>query len=237
VTIAGAAIPTDAGALKSFEKNLNLAFDLDSTLSSLLDSTLADVPADKAKTAFGYKGPATAWNPGRGPVKFGLQSGAGGTLQVVTSGDLVSYMDGLESPQKKSVPVPSGTAYVSLTLRFNISANAAGSYSGGAYGVKAALNTAETYAVTFCKAFTPATNVRAAIAQTFESFVLPLNQDTLSFLNDNDYLLHEFDGNLHLSFGAYAGLDKVLYAGRGCADVFRRWPQLQQVPRRRSSWE
>lgn len=221
LTLAGAVIPTDAGALKSFEKNLNLVFDLDSTLSSLLDSMLADVPADKAKSAFSYKGPATAWNPGRGPVKFGLQGGAGGALQVVTSGDLVTYTDGLESNSKKSVAVPGGTAYVSLTLRLNISADAAGSYSSGAYGVKAALNTAETFAVTFCKAFPPATNVRAAIAQTFESFVLPLNRDTLSFLNDNDYLLHEFDGNLHLSFGAYAGLDKVLYAGRGPADVIR----------------
>jgi len=221
VTIAGAAIPTDAEALKSFEKDLNLVFDLDSTLSSLLDATLADVPAGKAKTTVSYKAPAASWNPGRGPVKFGLQAGFGGTLQVLTGGDVVSYTDGLESPKKKSVPVPGGTAYMSLTLRFNISANAAGSYSSGAYGVKAALNTADTYAVTFCKAFPPATNVRAAIAQTFESFVLPLNQDTLSFLKDNDYLLHEFDGNLHLSFGAYAGLSKVLYAGRGSADVIR----------------
>jgi hypothetical protein len=106
-----------------------------------------------------------------------------------------------------------------LTLSFTISATAAGNYSAGAYGVTAALDTSDTYSVTFCKAFAPSTPVREAIAQTFESFVLPLHQDTLNQMSDGDYLLHDFDGNLHLSFGAYAGLDRVLYSGQSSVDV------------------
>lgn len=221
VTIAGAAIPTDVGALKSFKKELNPIFDLDPTLKSLLNSTLADVPAGKGKTAVSYKGSTISWKPDGAPVTFGLKGGAGGVLQVVTSGDLVAYSDGLDSPKKKSVTVPSGVAYVNLTLNFNLSADVAGSYSNGPYGVTAALNDSVTYAITFCKAFAPATNVQSAIAQTFESFVLPFNQNTIAYLNDNDYLLYEFDGNLHLSFGAYAGVNKVFYAGRGPAEVLR----------------
>jgi hypothetical protein len=220
LSIAGAPIPTNAGALKSFEKDLNLAFNLDSTLSSLLGSTLADVPASKSKTAVTYSGPLASWKPADTPVRFGLRGGAGGSLQIVASGgELVSYDDGLDSAKKKAVTVPSGLAYVSLSLNFNISADVTGSYSNGPYGVSAALDESVTYAITFCKAFAPTTNVQTAIAQTFESFVLPFNQNTIANLNNNDYLLYEFDGNLHLSFGAYAGLNKVFYAGRAPAEV------------------
>jgi hypothetical protein len=220
--IAGATIPTDVGALKSFKKELNPIFHLDSTLKSLLNSTLADVPASKGKTAVSYGGSTISWRPDGAPVTFGLKAGGGGALQIVTSGgNLVAYSDGLDSPKKKSIVVPSGLAYVNLSLNFNLSADVAGTYSGGLYGVTAALSDTVTYAVTFCKAFAPTTNVQTAIAQTFESFVLPFNQNTIAYLNNNDYLLYEFDGNLHFSFGAYAGLNKVFYAGRAPAEVLQ----------------
>ncbi|MGB6692026.1 MAG: hypothetical protein WBE76_29640 [Terracidiphilus sp.] len=222
LSIAGAPIPTDAGSLKSFEKDLNLDFHLDSTLKSLMGSTLADVPASKGKTAVSYSGPLASWRPADAPVRFGLRGGAGGSLQIVAPGGaVVSFADGLDSPKKKAFTAPSGLAYVNLSLNFNISADVSGSYSSGPYGVSAALDESITYAITFCKAFPPTTNVQTAIAQTFESFVLPFNQNTIAYLNNNDFLLYEFDGNLHLSFGVYAGLNKVFYAGRAPAEVLQ----------------
>ncbi len=219
VTIAGTTIPTNVTALKSFQNALNLAFSLDSTLISLLDTALGKVPSSASKSSITFTSPAASWNPGGGPVQFGIQGGAAGTLEVVTSGDLVSYTDGLDSPQQKSITVAANIAYVKLSLNFTISANASANYSGGAYGVKSALDTSATYAITFCKEFDPSTLVRTAIAQTFESFVLPFHIDTLTQMSDGDYLLHEFDGNLHLSFGLYAGLDQVLYAGQSSVDI------------------
>src|SRR5579872_2222430 len=209
VTIPGVTIPTDASALKSFQDDLNLAFHLDSTFSSLLTTELSKVPPNASKSAVSYTSPAKSWKPGGGPVTFGLQGGAGGALEIVTSGDLLSYTDGLDSPQPQAVPVAANTAYLKLTLNFSISANASGNYSNGPYGVKSALDASAQYAITFCKAFPPSTLVGGAIAQTFESFVLPLHKDTLTLMSGGDYLLYEFDGNLHLSFGAYAGLDRV----------------------------
>ena len=219
VTIAGVAIPTNLAALKSFPNNLNLAFSLDSTFSALLGDTLEDVPSSAATSTVTYTSPSASWNPEGGPVTFGLSGGVTGTLAIVTSGSLLSYTDGLDSPQTKTVPVPANTAYLSLTLNFNISANVAGKYSGGAYGVTAALSIADSYSITWSKAFLPTTLVSDALAEVFESFVLPFHVETLNQMNFNDYLLYEFDGNLHLSFGAYVGLDQVLYAGQSTADV------------------
>ena len=221
ITVAGNKIPTDATALKDLRNDLNLAFSLEAKVAAILDTTLDKVPASGAITSVAYTGSAQAWAPSGGAVQFGLQGGAGGALQVVNSGALVSYTDGLDQPESKSVSVPANVSYVSLTLNFNISANASGTYSNGAYGVKAALDTTDTYAIQFCKAFAPSTVVRTAIAEVFRSFVLPLHKETVSQLSDGDYLLHAFDGNLHLAFGAYAGLDKVLYAGQSSIDVLK----------------
>lgn len=221
VMVAGKSIPTDASALKSFRADLNLAFHLEEALAALLETPLGRVPASASKTSVSYGGPAASWNPGGGPVQFGLQGGASGVLEVITSGDLVAYTDGLDSPQQKSIAVPPNVAYLKLTLNFNISANATASYSGGSYGVTAALDTSAAYAISFCKAFSPATLLGTAIGQAFQSFVLPLHKDTLAQMSNGDFLLHEFDGNLHISFGAYAGLDQVLYAGQSSVDVLK----------------
>ena len=152
-------------------------------------------------------------------VTFGLQGGASGVLEIVTAGDLLAYTDGLNAPQTQTVAAVAGTAYVRLTLGFSLAGNAAGTYSGGAYGVKAGGSAATVYGITFAKAFAPSTTVRDAIAQTFAAYTLPLHPATLRNLSDGDLLLYRFDGNVHLSFGAYAGLSKVLYAGQSSVDV------------------
>lgn len=221
VTVAALTVPTDVSALKSFKDDLNLAFSLESVLKAFLNTSLAQVPAASSKSSVAYTSPAASWNPEGGPVTFGLQGGASGTFEILTSGTLLSYTDGLDSPQQKDIPLPANKAYTRLTLSFNISATASGNYSNGAYGVKAALDTAVSYKIVFCKAFDPATTLATAIGQTFTSFVLPLHSKTLAQLSDGDFLQHEFDGSVHFSFGAYAGLDKVLYSGQGAADVLK----------------
>jgi hypothetical protein len=61
--------------------------------------------------------------------------------------------------------------------------------------------------------------VREALAESFTAFVLPFHAETLQQMCNGDLLQYAFDGNLHLAFGAYAGLDKVLYAGQSSVDV------------------
>lgn len=219
--LAGTTIPTNASALQSLPNDKNLAFSLDGTLHSLLDSTLADVPASTAATKVCYTSPTASWSPSGSPITFGLSGGVTGTLSVITSGNLLCYTDGIDSPQSKNIPLPANTAYLALALKFTISANISGQYSGGAYGVTASASTTDSYAITWYKAFGPGTVVRNAIAEVFESLVLPFHPQTLNQMADNDFLLHEFDGNLHLSFGAYYGLSQVLYAGQSCIDVLQ----------------
>jgi hypothetical protein len=87
--------------------------------------------------------------------------------------------------------------------------------------VKSSGDAERTYAISFCKAFASSKVVREAIAETFTAFVLPLHADTLQQMCSGDLLQYAFDGNLHLAFGAYAGLDKVLYAGQSSIDVLQ----------------
>ncbi|WP_047491915.1 hypothetical protein [Terriglobus sp. TAA 43] len=218
ITLGGTSIPTDSDKVKDLKSDAQLAFQLVKTLEPYLQGTLSTVP-DAQKTSIAYTSPQLALTLPDSVVSFGLTGSASGSLDILNSGDLGSYTDGLDSPQTKSIPLPQGFSYVRLSLKFNLSANVSAKYSGGAYGVKASADTSDTYSITYCKAFPPTTKVIDAIGQTFESFLLPFTSHTLSSMQNGDYLFHEFDGNLNFAIGAYAGVDKVLYAGQGSADV------------------
>ena len=220
VTIAGTAVPLQPGSLKDLRTDKQLVFDLDKNLQPYLNSALALVPV-KGPTSVKYTSDAASWAPYGCAVTFGLQGGAACSLEIVNSGCIGRYFDGLESPVLVQVPVPAGHSYVKLTMSFNLSADVTGKYSGGDYGVTAALSTKDSYAVTFCKAFAPTTTVGTAIAQTFEAFVLPFRERLLLDMEDGDYLWYEFDGRVGLAVGAYVGLDEVFYAGNGSADVIK----------------
>lgn len=220
VTIAGTAVPIEPGSLKDLRTDKQLVFELSKDLQPYLDSAIGSAP-DKGPTEVQYTSDAASWNPGASAVTFGLQGGAACSLEIVNSGNLGRYVDGLDSLTLVDVPVAAGRTYVKLMMSFNLSANVSASYSGGDYGVTSKLSTKDTYSVTFCKAFVPATKVRDAIAQTFQSFVLPFRERLLLDMQDGDYLWYEFDGKIGLAVGAYVGLDTAQYAGNGSADLLK----------------
>jgi hypothetical protein len=90
--------------------------------------------------------------------------------------------------------VPPNSAYIKLTLNFNLSGNASANWSSGPYGVKSSLDTGVDYAITFCKSLLPSTKVSDALSASFTSFVLPFNSETLAQMHSGDFLQHEFDG-------------------------------------------
>lgn len=219
VSVAGKSLSTSPNLIKDFRNDADLAFGLDATLSALLDGPLSGVPASASSSKVSFTSPSASWK--LGDIGFGLSGGATGKFDVVLTGDLVEYMDGLDNPKKASVPVPPHTAYTRLTLSFSLSvkASGAGSFSGGTFGVKGSATDKDTYAVTFCKMFDPSVLVKDAVAQTFQGFVLPLHPNSLANLANGDFLLYEFDGSLNLSFGAFTGINDVLYAGQSVIDV------------------
>ena len=217
IDVAGIVVPTGLDAVKSLRSDAALLFHLAAVWRSLLDQPLGSVAPNLVSGDIQYSGPPVQFP--LGPVQFGLQANAAASLALHTSGVLLSFQDGLDQPTTQTIAVPAGVAYLALTLHLNLSGNVTFTYSGGAYGVTAELDATRTYAVSFFKAFPPSTPVRQALSALFESFVLPLHKDTFQQLSEGDYLLHEFDGNLHLAFGAYAGVQSVLYAGQSAVDV------------------
>ena len=217
IDVAGSAIPTDVSAIKSLQADETLIFGLGAAWLSILDLTLGTVPPNFVGGDVKYSGPAVTFP--LGPITFGLQANAGVSLTLRTYGVLTTFQDGLEQPVQRNIAVPAGLAYLALTLDLNISGNATFAYSGGAYGVTAEFDATRTYAISYYKAFSTSIPLREALSAVFESFVLPLHKETFKHLAVGDYLLHEFDGNLHLAFGAYAGIDTVVYAGQSAVDL------------------
>jgi hypothetical protein len=218
--VGGVPLAADAATLKALWAKRDLAFDCNGKLAPFLDGALSLMPAGNT-FGVGYTSDSASWVPDGSVVTIGLQGGIGGSIEVVNSGELVSYTDGLESPKAATVMVAAGRSYVRLTLNVTLSASVSGTYSGGDYGVKASASTDDTYAVTFCKAFDPATTVRVAVMQAFDSFVVPFTAETLTGLQDGDYLLHAFDGKVGFAVGTYVGVSQVLYAGQASVDVLK----------------
>ena len=144
LSVAGTALPIEVSALKSFHEDLNLAFDLDETLKLALDVALSQVPSGKTKSSVNYNGSERKWQPAKGPVTFGLLATARGTVEILSSGQILTYTDGLETQTQKSVAVPSGTAYVKLTLNFTLGGTATANWSSGAYGIKSSADGEQT---------------------------------------------------------------------------------------------
>ena len=215
--VAGVTLPTSLDAVKSLRTEAAMLFHLPAAWHSALDLPLGSVSANLLSGDIQYGGPQVQFP--LGPVQFGLEANAAASLALHTSGALLSFEDGLDQPATENVAVPSGTVYLALTLRLTVSGNATFNYSGGEYGVTSELDATRTYAVSFYKAFAPSTPVRQALPALFECFVLPLHKDTFRQLGEGDYLLHEFDGKLHLAIGAYAGIQSVMYAGQSAVDL------------------
>jgi hypothetical protein len=219
LTIAGK--PISLSSLKDLAHTSTLNFLLNQGMENILDAPLSSASANAVSASLNIMTPASGvtWNPGGGPVQFGLKSGVTASFRVVNSGTLLSYTGDLDNPSKVALPVPPGSAFVVTEIQFSISVTGAGQFSGGAFGVKGNAAGDVQYSVTHFKAFPPNTTVRDALPAALQSFVLPLHINTLSNMGDGDLLLHEFDGKLNLGLGAYYGVEGVFLAGHSAGEV------------------
>jgi hypothetical protein len=202
---------------------------LGSEFVAYLNQPLSSLPAALSGTSVQYTGGSPTWTPG--PITFTLSGGVSGKVSVITTGDLLTYTGGFPTQvvlgaapaanpnSSATIPAAPNTAYVVLELDFQISGGLSGSYTSGIYGVSTATTAAASITVAFYKACDPATTLQAAVAQAFESFVLPLHPNTLNNLKVGDYLFYNFNASLQLGLGASVGLDKVFYAGQFTSQI------------------
>ncbi len=217
--------------LKNLKKDLQADFKLPGELESQLAKPLSTMPAALKSVAIGYDG-GPSWEPDDGEFTFSISAGGSGKLAVMLAGDtLVSYADEFETdisigpeaksdpPTPKTIPVPSGDAYVCIEFEFSIGGSALAEIPVGNFGIIGSANSKNTFGIAFYRKCKPTDTLHDAIGAAFSNFVLPLHPLTFNSLDVGDYLHHDFNATLQLGLGATIGYTDIFYAGQAAADL------------------
>ena len=146
------------------------------------------------------------WKTSTG-ICFGLTGSAECCLEIVSSGAVLSYLDGVDSTAKASMPSGSypGAVYVKLSLSFNISGKISGAGKVGALGISG--NAKASAGTNFVFAHRAAAGVllKDAIGEALNSFVFPFEPNCSLQIPAGDLAQVTFSGclsyGLELSYG------------------------------------
>ena len=228
---AGAGDPIAIDSLADLQNAASTFLKLGNEFLDYLRQPISSLPAGPQSTTVEYKSGNQSWAPGA--FTFTPSGGVSGKISVLTSGNLLSYTDGFatqiviglstnpNSNTTKTMPIPSGKAFVCVELDFHLKGGISGKYNAGIYGVSGSASTNDTFTVAFYKRCDLQDILSSAIAAAISGFVLPLHANTLQRLQVGDYLHHNFNANLQLGLGASIGFDTVLYAGQYKSDIPR----------------
>lgn len=221
LTIGGEPVGINAGDLANLaSKAFSLAVS-DDALANLLLQPVSSLPAGEN----GFQGalkfsPGTSWSLAGVPLTLTINANASADIAIVTSGQLLQYTNGLTDPQRVSVDVPAGSAYIKIEFDVAVDGNlAAQANLGASIGISGSAQAGVDYTIAYLKAIPLTTTLKDAIVQAVQSFTLPFHSGTLQQLGKGDYLYHTFAGNLALGFGVHYGVSGSLLSGRSVQEV------------------
>ncbi len=146
------------------------------------------------------------WKTSTG-ISFGLSGSAECDLEILTKGCAIEYLDNLDATSKTGLPAGdySGSAYLKLSLCFNISGNVSGSGSVGALGISGNAKGSVGASFIFAHKVKCGTLLKNAIGEAFQKFVFPFEPSCATDMAAGDIAQVTFSGSmsygLQLSYG------------------------------------
>ncbi len=198
--------PTCVADLGKTADDLNFIFD--GSLKGFLAGPLSAVPKNTSgSVALDAGNPC--WKLDGSPATFSLKAKTQGSVSIVAPGQsLFQYSPDVENSGGDPVKVQGrpDACYVVMALQFNISGDLSAKVPVGAVGVTTDAGGSVAYTVKNYKPFDPQTTVQDALLAAIGGFTLPLHQNTLANLQDEECIYYEFDGAMNVGFGATVGL-------------------------------
>ncbi len=140
-----------------------------------------------------------------------------GGIVIRRAGELFRFSTGRDE-RAEVVRVPSGKAYVSVTLNVGYEANVSGEFTHGAFGVGANVDKEQRFRIATHCCVDDSMQVGAALVEAFRRFRLPFQPDRLPESLE-DFVEYEFYGRLALGVSAAAGFRGFLFGGRTRAEL------------------
>jgi hypothetical protein len=160
------------------------------------------------------------WKTGTG-IGFGLTASAKCELKVVTEGAVLEYAADLKSQptsQLPGTPYP-GSAYIVLSLDFQISGSVSGSGNISGFGISGNVKGSTDTSVVFCHLVSGRQSLSDAVEDAFERFVFPFQPTCAMDISAGDVAQVNFNGSLALSIDVSYGIKTVSFSAPGVASA------------------
>jgi hypothetical protein len=161
------------------------------------------------------------WKTSSGVIGFALSGSAKCQMKVITSGAVVKYAPNLKSQATSELPASPypGSAYVVLSLDFQISGSVSGSGNVSGLGISGNVKGSSDTSVQFCHQVSGGIKLSDAIKETFETFVFALEPECATDIAPNDIAQVNFNGSLACGVNLSYGITNVSFAAPGVASA------------------
>jgi len=154
-------------------------------------------------------------------IGFALSASAKCQLKVITSGAVLTYAPDLESQPTSQLPgtVYPGSAYVIISLDFQISGSISGSGNIDGLGISGNVKGSTDTSVIFCHFVSGGMSLSDALKEAFEKFVFPFEPTCATDMNAGDIAQVNFNGSLACSLDVSYGIEDVTFSAPGVSSV------------------
>ncbi len=160
------------------------------------------------------------WKTSTG-ISFGLTGSAACSLEILTSGCAIDYLENLDATPKAGLPAGdySGSVYVKLSLSFNITGNVSGSGSVGALGICGNAKGSVGENFVFAHRIKCGTLLKDAITEACNSFVFPFQPSCAVQMAPGDIAQVTVNGCMSYSLSLNYGIDTFKFGAPGVQTV------------------
>ena len=216
---------TSLSQLKSLlQGSAQSAFQFGAGIAPYWDAPIQTVPNGTAATITVSQD--ANWKTTAG-IGFALSGSALCKLEVITSGDVLTYAPDLDSNSKASSGLPGtdykGFVYLKISLDFKISGSASGSGNVSGIGISGNAKASADSSVIFCHRVPETAVLSAAIKEAFEKFVFPLEPKCAIDMAEGDIAQVSFNGTLSAGVSISYGIMSIDFAAPGLQSVLDSW--------------
>jgi hypothetical protein len=160
------------------------------------------------------------WKTGT-DIGFALTESAQCQLKVVTEGPVLKYAPDLTAQATSELPgTPyAGSAYLVLSLDFQIGANASASGNINGFGISGEVKGSEDTSVVFCHLVPGHQPLRDAMEDAFSRFVFPFEPSCAMDMTTGDVAQVNFNGSLGFNVDVSYGIENVSFCAPGVASA------------------
>jgi hypothetical protein len=135
-------------------------------------------------------------------------------MEIVTHGCVIGYLDNLDATSKAALPAEdySGSAYVKLSLSFNISGNISGAGTVGVLGISGNAKASAGASFVFAHKVKGSMPLKDAISESLNNFVFPFEPSCAEQIAPGDLVQVTFNGCMSYGLSLTYGIDSYSFS-------------------------